>query len=304
MRIGLPGLDNSVERVIRQAERAEADGFSALWFTSGTLGDPLLAMAIAARATATLEVGTAILQSYTCHPVLLAARAIATTEAIGAPGRFTLGVGPSHQVFVEDMLGIPYDNPGRHTEEYVQVLAPLLRGEAVRFEGHDYRTTAGPFPLPPAGETPLMIAALGPRLLRVAGQHTSGTITWMANARAIGEHISPRIRSAAADAGRTAPRIVAGLPLAVHDDPDEAREVAASSFGFYATLPNYQRIFERGAIPGPAEAAIVGDEAAVAAQLQELLDAGATEVWAAPFPVGDDRQASRARTRALLKSLT
>jgi alkanesulfonate monooxygenase SsuD/methylene tetrahydromethanopterin reductase-like flavin-dependent oxidoreductase (luciferase family) len=125
----------------------------------------------------------------------------------------------------------------------------------------------------------------------------------MANAAAIERHVAPRIRKAAADAGRPAPRIVAGLPVAVHDDVAEARSTAARQFAAYGHLPNYQRILSHGGIPGPAEAAIVGDEDSVAAQVRALFEAGATDVWAAPFPVGDDARASRARTRAVLASL-
>lgn len=125
----------------------------------------------------------------------------------------------------------------------------------------------------------------------------------MANARAVETHVVPHITKAAADAGRPAPRIVAGLPVAVCDDVAQARAVAAAQFSIYGQLPNYQRILAHGGVDGPADAAIVGDEASVAAQLQSLVDAGATDVWAAIFPVGDDAAASRRRTRALLKEL-
>lgn len=303
MRIGLPGQGSTVERIVQQAERAEADGFASLWYTGGILGDPLVAIAIAGRATARIELGTAILQTYACHPALVAARAAAVTGAIGTPCRFTLGIGPSHQPFIEGMLGMSYATPGRHTEEYVQVLAPLLRGEAVSFSGEEFRVNAAPPMLVDGAELPVLVAALGPRLLRVAGQHTAGTIPWMANATAIERHIAPRIRRAAAEAGRPAPRIVAGLPVAVHDDVAEARSAATEQFAIYGTLPNYQRIFERGGVAGPADAAIVGDEAAVAGQIGALFEAGATDVWAAPFPVGEDKSSSRARTRTLLKDL-
>ena len=111
----------------------------------------------------------------------------------------------------------------------------------------------------------LLVAALAPRLLRVAGAVADGTILWMGNARAVESHVAPRIGKAAADAGRTAPRIVAGLPVAVHDDVAEARAVAARQFAVYGQLPNYQRILDHGGVDGPADAAIVGDEAAVAA---------------------------------------
>jgi F420-dependent oxidoreductase-like protein len=303
MRIGLPGFGTTVDQVIRQAERAEAEGFTSLWYASAVLGDPLVAIALAGRSTATIELGTAVLQTYACHPALLANRAAAAASAIGTPGRFTLGIGPSHRPVVEDLLGLSYATPGRHTDEYVQVVAPLLRGEPIRFAGSELHVTAAPPALVDGAEIPVLVAALAPRLLRVAGQHAAGTVLWMANATAVEQHVAPRISKAAADAGRPAPRIVAGLPIAVHDDVAEARSVAAEQFEVYGTLPNYQRILERGGVAGPAEAAIVGDEASVTAQIAALFDAGATDLWAAPFPVGEDRAASRARTRALLQEL-
>jgi F420-dependent oxidoreductase-like protein len=304
MRIGLTGGAASVDKIVQQAERAEADGFSALWYPSAVLGDPLVPIAIAARATSRIEFGTAVLQTYTCHPVLMAGRVAAVTSAIGAPGRFTLGIGPSHQPVIEGMLGLSYATPGRHTEEYVQVLTALLRGEQVSFVGEEFRVNAGPPPLVDGVDVPVVVSALGPRLLRVAGHYAAGTILWMANANAVEDHVAPRIRKAAADAGRpAAPRIVAGLPVAVHDDVAEARATAAEQFVIYGQLPNYQRILERGGVDSPADAAIVGDEASVTAQIEALSDAGATDLWAAPFPVGDDKPGSRARTRALLKEL-
>ncbi len=303
MRIGVTGFGPTTEKLIRQAERAEADGFTSLWSPSNVAGDPLVALALAGRATTRLEVGTAVLQTYASHPALMAARAASVAGAIGGPGRFTLGIGPSHRPVVEDVLGLAYDHPGRHTDEYVQVVASLLRGEPVSFSGDDLRVNAGPPPLPEGVTVPVLVSALGPRLLRVAGQHAAGTITWMANATAIATHIAPLITAAAADAGRPAPRIVVGLPLAVHDDEAEARSTAEAQLGFYGSLPNYRRVLDHGGIAGPAEAAIVGDEASVTAQVEALFEAGATDLWAAPYAVGDDKAGSRTRTRDLLREL-
>jgi F420-dependent oxidoreductase-like protein len=301
VRIGLPGGGSSVDRIVQQAVDAEADGFTSLWFASAVFGDPLVPMAIAGKATSTIELGTSVLQTYTCHPVLQANRAAATAAAMERPG-FTLGVGPSHDLVIEGVFGLSYDGVGAHTEEYVDVLAPLLRGEGVNHQGTHFRVNipaVAPLPQPVS----LMISALAPRLLRVAGESTAGTILWMGNARSIDVHVAPKINAAAAAAGRPAPRIVAGLPVAVHDDIAEARETATKNFANYGVLPNYRRILDIGGAAGPGDAAIVGDETAVTAQIQALFDAGATDVWAAPFPVGDDRSASRHRTRALLKEL-
>lgn len=302
MRIGLSGGGTTIDRMIDQARQAEADGFATLWYAGAGGGDPLIPMSHVGRATTTIELGTSVVQSYPCHPVLMATRATSAANAMARPG-LTLGVGPSHAQVVEGTYGYAYDHPGRHTEEYVAVLAPLLRGEAVDAHGDDFTVRArGTVPEP--GPVPLLVAALAPRLLRVAGAMADGTITWMANARAVGELIAPHIDRAAADAGRTAPRVVVGLPVAVHDDVDAAREAAAAQFAIYGSLPNYQRVLAAGGIEQPADAAVVGDEQSVSTQISALFAAGATDVWAAVFAVGEDRGASRDRTRALLRDLT
>ncbi len=278
VKIGLSAGAATAERAIEQAEDAEKAGFHSLWYPGAVSGDPLVQMALAGRATTAIELGTSVLQTYPCHPTLQAARIQSVAAAVGRP--VTLGVGPSHQMAVEG-LGLSYAHVGQDTEDYVRTLAGLL-----------------------TDETPLLLAALGPRLLRVAGELAGGTILWMANAKAIESHVRPRISRAAMGSGRAdPPRIVAGLPVAVHDDVDEARAAGGEQFGIYGTLPNYQRILARGEIHSPAEAVIVGDENAVTGQIAALFEAGATDVWAAPFPVGADRSASRARTRALLAHL-
>ncbi|HMK12901.1 MAG TPA: TIGR03564 family F420-dependent LLM class oxidoreductase [Acidimicrobiales bacterium] len=301
MRIGLSGGGTTTDRLVQQAVEAEADGFRSLWYPSAILGDPLVALALAGRATTSIELGTAVLQTYTCHPVLQANRAASTAAAMGRPG-LTIGVGPSHEPVIEGMFGLSYADVGAHTEEYVTVLGSLVRGEGVSFDGEHFRVhipVTSTLPQPVS----VMVSALAPRMLRVAGELTDGTILWMGNAKAIETHVGPRINAAAKGAGRSAPRIVAGLPVAVHDDVAEARAVAAKSFANYGVLANYRRLLDIGGAAGPGDAAIVGDEASVAAEIRALFDAGATDVWAAPFPVGDDRSASRHRTRALLKEL-
>jgi F420-dependent oxidoreductase-like protein len=302
MRIGLTGGAATVERMVEQAERAEADGFRSLWYASAVGGDPLVSMALAGRATTAIELGTAVLQTYTCHPLLQANRAASVVAAMGRPG-LTLGIGPSHQPVVEDAYGLSYAHPGRHTEEYVRILTAALKGEAVELDGQDFRVRSGQRVTRPEAPVPVLVSALGPRLLRVAGEVADGTVLWMGNARAIEVHVGPRIRKAAAGAGRPEPRIVAGLPVAVHDDVAEARQSAAEQFAGYGVLPNYRRLLDIGGAPGPADAALVGDEASVGSQIQGLFDAGATDVWAAIFGVGVDRRRSRARTRDLLREV-
>lgn len=305
MRIGLTGSGTTVEQIVEQAQQAEADGFTSLWYASVVMGDPLVPMAIAGRATSRIELGTAVLQTYPVHPLLQANRVASAAAAMGRPG-LTLGIGPSHGEVIAGTYGYSYETPGRNTEEYVQALAPLMRGEQVDLDGEDWTVHSAGRMTPVTRPVPVLLSALGPRLLRVAGQYADGAILWMAQAKAIGEHVVPKITAAAAGAGRPAPRIVAGLPVAVHEDRDEAREAAVFWSTAFRDMPNYQRILRVGGFSDSADAAITGDEAAVRRQLQALLDAGATDIWASVFTVGKDRaarQASRRRTTDLLRDL-
>jgi F420-dependent oxidoreductase-like protein len=301
MRIGLGAGATTIERIVEQAEEAEAAGFTTLWYPSAVLGDPMAAIAVAGRATSSIELGTAVLQTYNAHPLLTAARAASVSAAMNRPG-LVLGMGPSHDRAVEGMYGLSYAHVGRHTEEYTNIVVAALRGQDVHVDGDDFQVHVGTPPAAPF-PVPVLLGALAPRMLRVAGEVADGTITWMANREALESHVVPRIRRAAAAAGRPEPRIVVGLPVAVHDDVDEARDDAARQYGFYGELPNYARILRVGGLERSADACIVGDEESVAAQLRALVDAGATDVWAAIFPVGADRKASRARSRALLGRL-
>src|SRR5262245_7594021 len=195
MRIGLTGRGSSVDQVVQQAKQAEADGFTSLWYASLVTGDPLVAIAIAGRETSRIELGTAVLQTYPCHPLLQANRAASVVDAMGRPG-FTLGIGPSHEPLIRDVFGMSYDHPGRSTEEYVRILTSLLRGESVDFDGRDWSAHTVGRMARPARPVPVLLSALGPRLLRVAGELADGTVLWMAPVKAIESHIAPRLRAA------------------------------------------------------------------------------------------------------------
>lgn len=303
MRIGLTGGAGTVDKIVAQAQRAEADGFSALWYASNVAGDPLTAMALAGRATSRIELGTAVLQTYPCHPLLQANRVAAAANAMNRPG-LTLGLGPSHRPLVEGVLGLDYDHPGRNTEEYLRIVTALLDGQCVDVDGEDWTTHSDGRMATLDHPVPVLLSALSPRLLRVAGELAAGTVLWMATAEAIDRHVAPTLTAAAEAAGRPAPRIVAGLPIAVHDDAAQARDAIAATSAAYSGMPNYRRILDRGGVSDPADAALVGTEREVTQQLNRLIDAGATDVWAQLTPVGPDRGTSLSRTRDLLRSLS
>ncbi len=301
MKIGVfAGGANDVAGQVQSIIEAENDGFDGIWFGQVFGPDVLTVLALGGQKTTRIELGTSIVPTYPRHPHALAQQALTVHAA--SDGRLNLGIGPSHAPVVEGMWGLSYDRPAVHVREYLSVLLPLIREGRTSFSGEMYRvnaTASVPIPKP----LPVLISALAPIMLRMAGELTDGTITWMVGPKTLETHIVPRLTKAADGAGRPNPRVVVGLPIAVVDDAAAAREKAARSFQVYGTLPNYRRVLDKEGAAGPAEVAIVGNEAKVEAQLRTLASAGATDFLGGSFPVGDDVAASLGRTRACLKGL-
>jgi F420-dependent oxidoreductase-like protein len=222
----------------------------------------------------------------------------ALTAQAACGGRFTLGIGLYHKVIIENMLGLSYDKPARHMREYVSVLAPLLRGAPVKFEGREYRVGVA-LDVPGAAPVSLLVAALGDQMLRVAGQAADGTCLGLTGPKTIESHIVPKLRAAAEEAGRAAPRVVASFPTALTNDPDGAREKITTMLGMYGNLPSYRAMLDREGAAGPGDIAVVGDENALDAALDRLRDAGVTDYDATIVPVDE---AAEARTLDYLQS--
>lgn len=307
MKIGIFVSDTGGERtgvheLQRRARWVEEQGFTSAWVPHIPWSlDALTALVLAAEVTDRIELGTAVVPTYPRHPLAMAQQALSVQAASG--GRLALGIGPSHPVVIENMHGLSYDRPFSNTREYVEVLTRAFAGPGqVHYEGEEYRVNAL-LDVPDGSPVSILLAALAPKMLHLAGSRTDGTITWMADERSTAEHIVPRLMAGAIEAGKAAPRVVAGLPLAVCDDPSEGRDRAARLFSVYGAIPTYQRILATGEATDPADVCVVGTEKQVRTRLEQFRDAGVTDLAAATFAVGDDRTASLRRTHELLASL-
>jgi len=301
--IGARGEAFELPTQIQRVVSAEEDGFSSVWFPQVSAGpgfDALTALSLAAANTTTIELGSAVVPIFTIHPLTLAKHAL--TAQIASQGRLTLGVGLSHRPAVEDVMGLSYESPAQNMSEYLDVLRPLLDDGIVDFKGQFFKVKAQ-IQVPGALKVPVIIAALAPRMLRIAGEQADGTFTWMAGPKTVESHVAPRIGRAADSAERPSPRICVGMPLAVTDNPQEGREQAAKTFERYGQLTNYRRMLDIEGVEGPSEVALIGNEDQVASQLKAYADAGATDFLASVFPVGSDEDVSLARSNELLKSL-
>lgn len=278
------GVMRPPQEVVEDAVAAEAAGFRSAWCTHITRGiDSLTTMAVAARATSTIELGVGVVPTYPRHPMALAQSA-ATVQAL-AGGRLVLGVGVSHRPVIEGMHGLDYSSQIGHLREYLTVIGALLTEGEVSFSGEHFRVN-GAFTVPGTSPVPVIVGALAPAMCRLGGELADGVTTWLAGPRSLEQVVLPAVTEGALAGGRTAPRILAGIPVAVDPDADRARDAVERIFGRYGMLVNYRRLFEREGVDGPTELAITGDEASVRSGIAALFNAGATDVWAVPFDTG------------------
>jgi len=279
-----------------ELQRAADQGFASAWLNNIFGVDALTALAVAGSQVPGIEVGTAVVPTYPRHPAVLAQQA--RTVAAAVDGRLVLGIGLSHKIVIEDMFGYDFGRPILHMREYLAVLLPLLDGQPASFTGTTVRASIG-LTTPSPGRVPVVVAALGAQMLRLAGEQTDGTVLWMTGPATVRDHIVPILTAAAESAGRPGPRVVCILPVCVTSDPDGARERAARVFAIYGELPSYRAMLDREGASGPADVAIVGDEDTVAAQIAVLAEAGVTDFVAGEYTGGPDG----ARTRAFLRTL-
>ena len=301
MRIGITAAETSGDQALvklaDQVRRAADDGFASVWLANIFGLEALTALAVAGSQVPGIELGTAVVPTYPRHPAVLAQQALTAALAVG-PGRLTLGIGLSHKIVIESMYGYSFDKPARHMREYLSVLVPLLDGTAVSVDGSTLSAHIA-LSAPRAGRVPVLLAAMAPRMLTLAGEQTGGTVLWMTGPATVRDYVVPAISAAASAAGRPSPRVVCALPVCVTSDPAAARASAAEQFAIYGQLPSYRAMLDREGAAGPGDVAIVGDEDAVAAQILALADAGVTDFLAAEFAHGEDRE----RTRSLLKAV-
>ncbi len=296
-----------VEQMVAAAQGAEEAGFASVWIPQiPDEFDALTAATLVGAATERIEIGTAVVPIQPRHPIALAQQAL-STQAV-CDGRLALGLGVSHHWIIDEMLGLPYERPAATMRDYLDVLEPALAGPGpVDVENDGFRVH-NPLDITDVTPTPVLLAALGPMMLRLAGERTDGTILWMADERAIATHVAPHLTKAAEGAGRPAPRIVAGIPVCLCRDSEIDVAVARTNriLAEAEVSPNYQALLDQGDAQQVGDLLAAGDEAAVEKRLRSFADAGATDLSIRVVPIGEDREerlASSQRTRALLSGL-
>ena len=285
-----------VEGFIETAKDLEARGLDTMWIPHVFGHDSITLAALCGRETGSIELANAVVPTYPRHPTAIAQQAL--TAAAACEGRFTLGIGLSHPPVIERMIGLSYARRASHMREYLAVLNPLLRGEHADFSGEEYDTDMTVSVADPE-TVPVIIAALGDRMLEIAGRETDGTITWMVGFKALEGHVVPKIAAAAQAAGRDTPRVVAGMHISLTHDDAPTRDRMGELLTQYNLMPSYKANIEREGSMTPEDFALIGDEKALDAGLERLRDIGITDFDA---NILDVEEGSRERTLEYLAS--
>ena len=156
-------------------------------------------------------------------------------------------------------------------------LIPLLQQRSVDYQGEIFSTTAE-LDVPEAATPQLVIGALGPAMLKLAGSRADGTTLWLTGPKTIADHTVPVIRQAALAAGRSEPRVVAGMPVVLTDKPAAARAMVDRQLALYRDIPSYRAMLDREGADGPGDVALVGDKSALREQIQQLREIGVTDL--------------------------
>jgi F420-dependent oxidoreductase-like protein len=296
-----------VEHLRSDARWADDAGLGSVWLPQIPDELDLLTMAtVVGESTSRVEIGTAVVPVQPRHPIALAQQAL-SVQAV-CRGRLVLGLGVSHHWIISDMLGIPYERPAVTMRAYLDVLDQAFSGPGpVDVENELFRVH-NPLDITDTAPTPVLLAALGPVMLRLAGERTDGTILWMADERAIATHVVPTITTAAESAGRPPPRIVAGIPVCLCRDDQVDIAVARTNrvLSEAEISPNYQRLLEHGDACEVGDLLAAGSEAMIEKRFRAFADAGLTDLSVRVVPIGDSREerlASARRTRQYISSL-
>ncbi len=296
-----------VERLQADARWAEEAGLATVWIPQiPDEFDALTAATVVGAVTSRIEVGTAVVPVQPRHPIALAQQVL-SVQAV-CEGRLAVGLGVSHHWVIDEMLGLPYERPVPTMRSYLDVLGQALAGPGPVDVENDMFRVHNPLDITDITPTPVLLAALGPRMLQLCGERADGTILWMADERAIATHVVPNLTRAAEAANRPAPRVVAGVPVCLCGD-DEIEAAVARTNRILAEAevsPNYQKLLEHGDARSVGDILVAGSEASIMKRLSGFADAGVTDISVRVVPIGENREeliSSSKRTRELLRSL-
>jgi F420-dependent oxidoreductase-like protein len=288
-----PAVRSLAESVAR-AEAAEGLGYQSVWVTQlPDARDGALVLAAYAAATKRVKLGTGVLPIYNRHPTAMAQMAATLDEMSG--GRFILGIGVSHKVTVETMWGMHLVKPVQAMREYIGIVRTSLQEGGSSFDGDQF-TAHWSYSAPRRTELPIMMSALNPLMLELAGEVADGVVLWMCSPSYIRDVVIPRVSVGRSRAGKTMSgfEVVAAVPACLTSDRAGAQEIFRQTVARYASLPYYRSMMDASGFKTELEdgrigeamldsLAGLGDGDQVRAAVERYVEAGVTLPGVGPF---------------------
>lgn len=304
---GLHVQGQTLPETVALIQRADEAGVPSVWLTAGGLGaDSLTTLAVAGTRTSQIQLGTSIAVTYSRHPIAMIQQAIALSQV--APGRFRLGIGPSHRPTIENTYGLAFERPLEQVREYTAVLRQAFHGGEVNFDGKRFKVHAK-ISNPP--EVPIYLAALRPTSYTLAGEIAEGGISWVSPAAFLRDVAKPALLAGAGmRTDGVQPRLVGHAFGLVSDDEAAVKQVGRERLAMYTRLPFYQAMFAAAGHPEAKDGVVsddlvedlilTGDEAKVTTGIRRFLDGGVDELIISLLPAGSNTERDVDRTFRLL----
>jgi probable F420-dependent oxidoreductase len=238
-------------------------GYTDVWTSEVAGTDAFTPLALTSVWEPSLHLGTAIVPAFTRGPALIAQSA--ATLAAAAPGRFTLGLGSSSPAIVQQWNGISFDEPYRRTRDVLRFVRSALAGEKVSRAYDTFSVDGFRLENPPAEPVQILLAALRPQMLALAGRAADGAIlNWLA---------ATDVWQCLAAIGNPQARVVARIFVCPTEDREYARNLGRRMIAAYLTVPAYAA-FHRwlgraGVLASMWELWESGDRAAAVASIPE-----------------------------------
>ncbi len=268
--------NKSIEKLVSSLKSSQTEGINEFWVSQIFGYDSLTLIGILSQHIKDVSFGTAVVPIQPKHPFALALQALTVSSSMSQ--KLTLGIGLSHQMVIENIYGLSFLKPAEQMQEYLQILNPVLRGEGVNFSGEHYRVSyMGKVEISTGNRPSVIVAALGTKMLEIAGKLADGTATWMTGLNTVRDHIVPNISNSAEKSGKNAPEIIVGLPICVTENIEQAKQMASNLFAIYGSLPSYRSMLDKEKASGPEDVAIIGSQQQVSETLLSLPNYGATK---------------------------
>jgi coenzyme F420-dependent oxidoreductase len=225
--------DLKTDELVETARLAEELGYHSIWVPEMWGRDAFSVLGLIAVNTKRIKLATGIIPVFSRSPAVIAQTAATLDEISG--GRMMLGLGTSGPAVIESWHGVPFEKPLQRTKEYVEIIKMILGGGRVDYEGEIFSLRGFRLQFKPLRSgIPVLVAAIGPRNIRLAGECADGWIPFLIPKEGLRDAVE-YLRKGALSSGRDGDRIMVCpyITTSVSENADAARSIVMEHIAYY-----------------------------------------------------------------------